>query len=307
MSLKASLALALSLLCVQSLGEPLGMIAVLYMYPSSGNDAYSKTVALADRFPVTVILNPDSGKPTCPLESAWAEAVQKIQSKQATAKYALRSVGYVATNWGKNDKAAAKAKIDTYFSCWGVSGIFFDEAATDTANLPYYKELYSYVKSKSSTATVVINPGTTTDEGYMQGACDINVIFESPVAEWPAHAMPAWSSRYPASSKSAIFVGSATAQQVVQGLALAAERGVEWVYSAADYQQLPAYWDQMVASIASTHANQTSSSSPASSKIVVTSSDDVVVPSGGGAASAAGVGWWVLGVAVSSVVVAGAV
>ncbi len=57
-----------------------------------------------------------------------------------------------------------KSEIDDYDSYYSVMNIFLDEAATDSSALPYYQDLYSYIKNKSTSAIVITNQGTVPDD-----------------------------------------------------------------------------------------------------------------------------------------------
>jgi hypothetical protein len=95
-------------------------------------------------------------------------------------------VGYIHVQWGGRSIAAVKAEIDRWYRFYpGLDGIFVDEVAgSDCASArAYYKVIHDYVKSRRSTATVIINPGTAVDACYLDAAT-IVVTFEGSFAKY---------------------------------------------------------------------------------------------------------------------------
>lgn len=157
-----------------------------YFYP--GNDWQR----LEDAAPTAgiSIVNPNSG-PGTGVDQAFVDQVKSAQSKGQLV------LGYVRTQWAARSSDEVKAEVDEYYNWYGVSGIFFDEAATDCGSEPYYENLKSYVKAKDSSATVVLNPGTSTAECYTQAA-DILVTFEHDYGTYTGYTPDSWTLNYPA-------------------------------------------------------------------------------------------------------------
>lgn len=94
-------------------------------------------------------------------------------------------------------------EIDLYFSYYPtINGIFFDEVrVTDSTDLTYYTNLYNYVKGKSASAIVVMNPGTTSS--YMEtmiDCADIWMSYENTAANYLARSISSsnsWERFYP--------------------------------------------------------------------------------------------------------------
>ena len=132
-----------------------GLVYPLYVYPDAAALAgvYTDVVKAAAIAPVTVIVNPDNGEQAaCPPNSDWAAAVALLRHPNVT------TLGYVHSSYGKRPLAAYRKEIAAYTSCWGVAGIFVDEAASTAAQIPYYTQVAAAVRSFQKNASVWLNP-----------------------------------------------------------------------------------------------------------------------------------------------------
>jgi hypothetical protein len=119
--------------------------------------------------PRMVIVNPDSG-PGVRGGRAYGDAVRALQ------RAGVRVLGYVPTGYGGRPLTDVLADVRRYRSWYGVDGIFFDEASSDAALLPYYRALSGAARGATG-QTVVLNPGVPPASGYFDVA-DIVVTFE---------------------------------------------------------------------------------------------------------------------------------
>jgi hypothetical protein len=141
----------------------------LYVYPSSGK--WDVVAEGAKKVPTIAIVNPNNGPTTQP-SSSYAAGMEKLKAGNA------EMVGYVYTSYADRPVADAKRDIDVFAANWPhINGIFFDEASSKAADVPYYRELYNHVMSKGY-KHVILNPGTQPDKGYLDISTNI-VIFES--------------------------------------------------------------------------------------------------------------------------------
>jgi hypothetical protein len=62
--------------------------------------------------------------------------------------------------------------------------------------MPYYEELYNYIKSKNENLIVILNPGTTPDEKYFRIADNI-VVYEDSCDKYKDYKKPDWLNKYP--------------------------------------------------------------------------------------------------------------
>ncbi len=189
-----------------------------YFYPdgTAGND-WNK-LDTGPRVADLAIINPASG----PGSTADANYVTQIAKSQAAG---MTVVGYVATSYAGKSLAAAKAEIDKFVEWYHVDGIFFDQATSDAGNVAYYKNLHDYVKATvGGPATVILNPGTTVDEGYVT-ASDILVTYEASAASYAGRTAAAWEGNYPA-GRFWHIIHSASAADVQSLVKLSKERNV---------------------------------------------------------------------------------
>lgn len=116
---------------------------------------------------LNVILNPQSGPGGSTIDPNYINpngADPLLDLKNAGAVV----YGYVATGNGDRSLDAVKADIDKYFNPayyqntgFQINGIFLDEMSNDLADVGYYQAIRAHIASKSSTAKVIGNPGTS--------------------------------------------------------------------------------------------------------------------------------------------------
>ncbi len=118
-----------------------------------------------------VILNPSNG-PGSEADLSLSDFITALEREGKT------PVGYVYTDWGNRSMEEVKKEIDRWLKLYPqVEGFFIDEVPADSGKLAYYKDIYSYVKSKGS-YKVILNPGILPDKAYFSVG-DMVVIFES--------------------------------------------------------------------------------------------------------------------------------
>jgi hypothetical protein len=126
-----------------------------------------------------VIINPDSG-PTKKCQEDYLNLTQRLHAAPFDD---LQILGYVHTSYGKRNISTVEAEIDVYYSCYSMDGIFLDEVADTCSEIPYYAQLYAFIKAKRGAATVVINPGTNSEACYLN-VSDIMITFEDNYATY---------------------------------------------------------------------------------------------------------------------------
>ncbi|KAK0204020.1 Spherulation-specific family 4 [Desarmillaria ectypa] len=144
-----------------------GVLLPLYIYPDDGCSAWESVFEAIASFPsllFTVIINPSSGPGTG--DSTYASCISTLKSTGSN----VVVVGYVSTSWGNRAQSDVEADVSTYAGWTEASrpsGIFFDESSTEASDMSLYQTYASAARSTlGDSATVVLNPGTTTDEGY---------------------------------------------------------------------------------------------------------------------------------------------
>jgi len=164
--------------------EPMKILVPLYIYPGSAWDEL--VTAAATGVKIIAIINPNSGPDSTGPDSSYVTYMQKL------ADAGVEMIGYVHTSWGTRAIATIESEIDTYASLYsGLSGIFFDEGATASSELPYYTTAYNYVLSKSGYTQVIINPGLQPDQGYLAVSTSL-VIYEDYASNLAATTFSSW-------------------------------------------------------------------------------------------------------------------
>lgn len=216
------------------------MVIPCYENPSDTNAWNSLTSGI----PGYLILNPDSG-PGPSKDSSWTQIVDKAQAVNTSV------VGYVYTHYGNRILNDVESDIDKYYEWYGVDGIFFDEASSQSNDISYYQTLYKYVKSKSSSNTknkVIINPGDVPTIGYDNNCADIIVAFESSVNEYYKW-NPLWTNSSSINVEISHMIYNIDTQLQMENVVnISRTRNAQYIFvcNSDSYNSLPSYWDQQV-------------------------------------------------------------
>jgi hypothetical protein len=196
------------------------------------------------------VINPNSGPGSAPSTS-----YQNLMSKKPSG---VKLIGYVYSDYGARDLGVVKSDVDKYYTWYPtVDGIFVDEAnnSSCTVELNYYRDLYNYIKGKSASATVVLNPGAVTLECYVNSS-DVLITFEGLFSTYNGswHAGHAWEVNYPA-SRFWHLVHATPSGNMTSALNLSRTRHAGWVYVTDDvmpnpWDTLASYWSAEVADVA---------------------------------------------------------
>lgn len=133
---------------------------------------------------ITAILNPpDSGIFTAVnFDLTTAATNFKATGKtDANGVWNRKVIGYVSTDYGQEGRRSlsdVKANVDNYRAIYPViDGIFLDEMSNEAQRVPFYTDVYNYIKGLDSKFYIVGNPGTYPNEAYAALA-DTLVTFE---------------------------------------------------------------------------------------------------------------------------------
>ncbi|MDD5036261.1 MAG: spherulation-specific family 4 protein [Methylococcaceae bacterium] len=156
-----------------------------------------------------------------------------------------------------------KTEVDKYYDTayWRgasvqIDGIFFDEMSNKLADVGYYQQLHDYVRSKSASAKVIGNPGTTfidnsgntagyTVQGYASVA-DTLVTFENTGDQYRNHyTPPSWLNDFSSDHFANLVHGEASSSNMLLDVNLAKSRKTGMVYITDD--TLPNPWDTLSA------------------------------------------------------------
>jgi len=216
------------------------VLVPLYMDPDSNWD---RVAAVASRIPVTVIVNPNNGPGTSP-SADYMEGIKKLHDAGVTV------LGYVYTKYGACCADKIQAEIDLYKS-FGIDGIFFDEVSNQPKDLEYYRVLGDYVRS-SLGGSVFLNPGTNTDEGYINSPIgDTTSIFDDRWTNWPGYEPNDYVDLYDNDRFASFVYAAPNASAMRSSIDLALSRGIGYFYVTDQeppnpWSELPAFWDEEV-------------------------------------------------------------
>jgi Spherulation-specific family 4/Domain of unknown function (DUF4214) len=252
-------------------GSPLGIIVPAYFAPGNGGpggigDGWAAMAAAASKVSITAIFNPNSG-PASSASPAYASAFTNLEAAGG------KVVAYVSTDNGNANGTAPLATVEndvmTYLTQYPgqIDGFMLDQMLVTPTTLPYYNNLFSYVKSLSASLTVIGNPGQpylngTTPEQYL-GVADVFNIFEGTNASYASFPTgQTWYQSYPSDRFSNIIYdvpadsdNSSTSSAMQADVSLAAAQDIGFVYitntsGGNPYQELPSYWNQEVDTVA---------------------------------------------------------
>lgn len=218
-----------------------------------------------------MILNPASG-PGATKDPNYATVVSAAQAK------GIKVLGYVATTYGVRDMNVVKAEIDQYKNFYNVKDIFLDETSSQAAQLTYYQSLATYIHGTAG-STVMLNPGTIPDEGYMNIG-DIVTIFESDYNAYLAWQPPTWVNNYPASKYYHIVYANPDSATMANAVNLSRNRNAGNIYVTSDilpnpWDTLPSYFSEELVQASQSCSDTTAPSAPTGLTATATSSTQV--------------------------------
>ncbi len=229
------------------------MLIPLYAYPSwyqPEKYIWPDIANAASQVSIAAIINPNNGPEKSYPNRDYSKGLQELE------KAGVTIFGYVFTKYGNRPINEVKADIDLYDKYYKIHGIFLDEAASNSQQIDYYREIYQYIKTKANLKTVVLNQGTHTDEGYlMQQATDITVIFENYSKFWPEYTPSSYLTKYPADRFSGLIHSVPDVATMKKHIDMAVNRNIGYIYVTDDspdnpdknpWNNLPSYWQQEI-------------------------------------------------------------
>lgn len=161
-------------------------------------------------------------------------------------------LGYSSTAYGRRPAAAVEADARDYKAWYGVTGIFLDEVQGVTSELPYYRQLASYLRRVNPGAPIWLNPGGYPAQSYMSVG-SVVMVFEGTYAMYRHLRVPRWVASYqPARFAHTIYATSGA--QMASAISLSRSRQAGYVYvtdrsGSNPYGALPSYWAREAAAI----------------------------------------------------------
>ena len=224
---------------------------------------------------LNVILNPNSGPGDSPIDPNYinnAGSGPLLDLKNAGGVV----YGYVATENGNRSIEDVKADIDMYNNSayyqntgFQIDGIFLDQMSNKLAEVPYYQQIYDYIKlNHPSSAKIIGNPGTSTIEEYVN-TVDTLVIFEDYGVKYREnYNQPDWVDNYTAAHFAHLIHTESLESDMLADLQLAKSRNVSMIYITNDicdpnmgsectqnpWNKLPSYWRKEVEALSNSYS-----------------------------------------------------
>ncbi len=251
----ATLVVCLMLSCQSQtvMGNSLTILLPLYIYPNwyePESYVWSDVALAAQRVPIVAIINPNNGPNGKPSNQDYQRGLKDLRQSDLTI------LGYVYTQYGDRLIEEVKQDIDLYDKYYDVDGIFLDESASNIKNINYYQELYNYTKTKTKLNQVIINPGTYTDESYLnRPAADTSVIFEDYSQTWERYEPQSYVKRYQSSHFASLIHSVPDAATMKSHIDRAVAHNIGYIYVTDDsptsddgdpWNSLPSYWQEEV-------------------------------------------------------------
>jgi Spherulation-specific family 4 len=244
---------------------PLQLLVPAYTFPGVGNPAWASifnSIRAKDALVFNVIIKQADTLYTT-VDPAYLAAAQRVRAEGG------RVIGHLPTDGARGTPtvAALKAAVDAYLRDYGstLGGFFLDNMTTTGASLDYYREIYTYIKGKSSELGVFGNTRRVpTDETFLQGA-DVLVTSEGNAATYlqalATTDFPAWIYRYPHHGFALLAqdVATCAAMQSIVQSARTPKSNTGMLYITNDtagangtllpYDTLPSYWELLVSTL----------------------------------------------------------
>jgi len=237
----------------------------LYSWPKDGNwDGVFSTVSSSPKVTYNIIVNPQNGPSTWPLDDEYVQGVAKLNSYPNTNVY-----GYIHTCMnGHCERPVSEIIDDIYtYTNWTsytgadihLDGIFVDEAPQDTKYRKDLTQVTSTIRDKfPSSIKIWTNPGCIVDAEYYEGV-DRVTAFEDTYEKWmdPARTTIPWDLH----DKTSVMILNYDGQSdgPASQAKILIDRGFQsgLLYGMEDYQQLSSTWQSFAKSLGGDEANGT--------------------------------------------------
>ena len=195
-----------------------------------------------------MIVDPANG-PGSFVDSNYVAVIADARAK------GIKLLGYVDSGYAGRSPAVIKTDVDLWKSMYGITDIFIDQVTSGAENLSYYSDIVTYIKTGTTgaLASVVLNPGTIPDEGYIKMA-DVVSVFEGEKATYDSFQFPSWVNNYPSSKFLHLIYNVSDSRSMDNVLALSRQRNAGYVYVTSDilpnpWDVLPSYWGEEVGNL----------------------------------------------------------
>jgi hypothetical protein len=260
-------------MAAQPTPAPPGHLAVFI--PAYWDNTSSNWARLIKTHPqeTTVIVNLNDG----PVDSYEPDLAKDITEAQ---KAGIKIIGYVWTGEanptpdapGGQPEATVKYNIDLWYKYYKLDGILLDDVLYKQKNIPYFQDLYHYIKQKYGSNSMVFINGAAVPPASFAPVADVIQIYEGTLAS-NAHlnyegyqqdnfiqknqsAIDGWMSEPANATRFASIVSDIhTTDEMKTVIQTSIDAHVHYIYAIPtdqSYTSLPPYWEQFVSLIENT-------------------------------------------------------
>ncbi|MDH6111655.1 hypothetical protein P3T36_001971 [Kitasatospora sp. MAP12-15] len=168
------------------------LLVPLYVHPAVDPAAWQAVAAAGPAAVRAVVLNIADGPGPAP-DPAFEQAADRLHAAGITV------LGYVDTAYGRRPHAEVVAELLNYRQWYGVTGVYFDQAASHAEAVAHYRRLATASRAAGCT-TVVLGHGVHPEPAYAEPELsDLLVTFEGSWTDYDALVLPLWTGHHPAS------------------------------------------------------------------------------------------------------------
>jgi hypothetical protein len=227
----------------------LRLLVPAYFYPGGkGLRHWERLIDSAGAVRPVAVVNMASG-PSKEVDPNFVHVLDRAR------RAGITLVGYVNTAYARRPLPEAQADVSRWFRLYPqLDGIFFDQQASEAAQVEYYAALYARVRDVRPRGWVVTNPGGLCAEEYLsRPATDVACLAEA-CESLAAYRAPAWAERHGAGRFCALIAGVAKAEQMEEYVGAMPAKGIGYCYitdgaGANPWDRLPSYWEAEVAAV----------------------------------------------------------
>jgi hypothetical protein len=241
-----------SQLAGRAISQPsLQLLVPAYFYPGGdGLKSWQRLIEAAAKVRVVTVANPGNG----PGEQRNPDYF--LVSKAASDK-GVRVIGYISTGYGKRPLSEVKNEVDRWIEFYpDISGFFIDQQAASVQHLSYYLKVRDHARQRIKGALIISNPGSMCDEEYfVQSVADVICVFAN-FQGFTQFDLPPLLKQFSPTRFAALVYNVPTTAAMRTMVKDAISKRVGYLYvgdspqAANPYSKLPAYWEDLVETVA---------------------------------------------------------
>ena len=237
---------------LQAEEKSLSILLPLYNYPSFWDESiyiWPDVAQANSKVDIIAIINPNDGPDGDTPNSDYEVGLRTLRDGGVTI------IGYVSTCWANsipstscfNQRSIADMKNDIKsYQGFNIDGIFFDEAASDEAQVAIYRDLSGYARGLGL-ELIVVNPGRSTARAYTDNTdiSDIAVTYENSYTAFQQ------TNTQNVTQQEALLVYEVNQNKMQNVIDRAMASGYGFLYITDDnvinpWDSLPSYWEEFI-------------------------------------------------------------